>query len=881
MAWVVNYQTQGTVVFSFPFCSISGMAVHLMILDIAEFRDRSSQDVAHVLSDPAVHFRVLFCSLFGLESECPDPDATVDIVRQSLKCGNRSFGLVLARLRKFIWATKKRRDFLRAVIPLHRARWKSAVQSWTKVESEQRQQLAQVWGPERTPRIAPLKKKTQVAACLLRHKLSQAHSELRLWYRRQTQLRQEWNRLSRCLAPLWLAGDVDGGQIVSMTMRLQSMRRTMVLHPFTRPTPKKLGWSEIPVLEFQLYYMRQNPLATDITVLMVQDSWLEKEKEKKTQESWLRKEQKKKRQGGMAKGTAEKPDMPKVPPVEPSIKRKWRYCKDNATDPHALPGYKDHMRRLSRVRGSVLFKPSGAAPPTQSLPLTVQQCEPESLLRDAGAAPAHEPEVRQDPLDVACSEAEATPQCSEAEATPQCSEAEATPQEDVQTGAWESRWWCGFWCPPLAVPCPSSEGMAEPTDESAANEPDTVDHEAPEEDVQADAQATRRLGRRRPPPLAVPDLPADGVAEPMDQPAGNELDTVDDAAEASEVGSFWPGIDEDEHWTPGPQSSQRWESPGDSPNAFGSWLQPDNVQSPEKPVAGGGECADSPGDVSQSSSSPALRARAESIAILARGGECADSPGDVSPSPQEHPLRARAKSAIAVAALGVCADSGDTSPFPPSSSLMRARAQSACACSNSLTSPVATYPSVAWLIQTRRGSLFSPSKSFVLDPKSSRRCSLRRGSLRRDSVAPKGGSPTTSPKPTSTPKSRPASPTIGPFADSPKPTSTPKSRPASPTIGPFAESAGEGVQRRCSTTDPKAAASSSKNRKANRRSTLSNPSSTSSSPGGGLARKLSVANTGANAPLSSSAGVKSTLLVRKNLPQGTLRPEHTLALVSL
>jgi hypothetical protein len=48
-----------------------------------------------------------------------------------------------------------------------------------------------------------------------------------------------------------------------------------------------------------------------------------------------------------------------------------------------------------------------------------------------------------------------------------------------------------------------------------------------------------------------------------------------------------------------------------------------------------------------------------------------------------------------------------------------------------------------------------------------------------------------------------------------------------------------------------------------------------------LARKLSVANTGANAPLSSSAGVKSTLLVRKNLPQGTLRPEHTLALVSL
>jgi hypothetical protein len=88
----------------------------------------------------------------------------------------------------------------------------------------------------------------------------------------------------------------------------------MVLHPFTRPTPKKLGWSEIPVLEFQLYYMRQNPLATDITVLMVQDSWLEKEKEKKTQESWLRKEQKKETAGwhgqghsgeaGYAKGTS-------------------------------------------------------------------------------------------------------------------------------------------------------------------------------------------------------------------------------------------------------------------------------------------------------------------------------------------------------------------------------------------------------------------------------------------------------------------------------------------------------------------------------------------------------------------------------------------------
>ena len=365
------------------------MAVTLTLRQLFEFQaDHPQEEVERIARIPVKHFNVLFCPLFGLQ---PLPAGTypctvVDSIRTFLMTMARHKNWFLLRINKFRWAYKKRRDFLIAVIHLHRDRWNAALQVWAAAESEQRATLTKflrrmkekdpagasmpkqarrkstkqttwdAYGPAELAGV-PVAKKKEAIVELHRRRLVDVTHALRAWLQQNTALQkvpasptsvdplqpscpppaltltplrpythqpfspepsqtfcqcfnvpalsrthqpssilslptsptrfiprlvtpshtQEVKQISKQVAARWWKLDLSRRitpDIVPMATRLESLRTRALMNCFVKPRVQALAWRSVSAEELQSFYIQHNPLANDITAVVLQDPWV-------------------------------------------------------------------------------------------------------------------------------------------------------------------------------------------------------------------------------------------------------------------------------------------------------------------------------------------------------------------------------------------------------------------------------------------------------------------------------------------------------------------------------------------------------------------------------------------------------------------------------
>jgi hypothetical protein len=285
------------------------MAVTLTLRQLFEFQaDHPQEEVERIARIPVKHFNVLFCPLFGLQ---PLPAGTypctvVDSIRTFLMTMARHKNWFLLRINKFRWAYKKRRDFLIAVIHLHRDRWNAALQVWAAAESEQRATLTKflrrmkekdpagasmpkqarrkstkqttwdAYGPAELAGV-PVAKKKEAIVELHRRRLVDVTHALRAWLQQNTALQKEVKQISKQVAARWWKLDLSRRitpDIVPMATRLESLRTRALMNCFVKPRVQALAWRSVSAEELQSFYIQHNPLANDITAVVLQDPWV-------------------------------------------------------------------------------------------------------------------------------------------------------------------------------------------------------------------------------------------------------------------------------------------------------------------------------------------------------------------------------------------------------------------------------------------------------------------------------------------------------------------------------------------------------------------------------------------------------------------------------
>ena len=261
--------------------ALARMAACLTIQDIVTFEITNHQEWQQTLSSPFKHFQILFRPLFGLnpQSVVLNPTVVINNVRHFLKYIRTQWRFFVARLRRMQWAYKRRRDFVLAVVKLHRKRWKAAMDIWDAAEapkSTSPKATSPKAGSPKGPKNKGLdkvhwRKRLQVVAHCHRHRLIEATAEARSWGLHLAQLQRDMRQTSRQVAALWLKGDVRSTELPLLTSRLRSLRNRAQTYRLAKPVPSPLRWHAVTADELQALYLQLHPLANDVTTNAIRE----------------------------------------------------------------------------------------------------------------------------------------------------------------------------------------------------------------------------------------------------------------------------------------------------------------------------------------------------------------------------------------------------------------------------------------------------------------------------------------------------------------------------------------------------------------------------------------------------------------------------------
>ena len=110
------------------------MAVVLGLQDIYSFNEKhpNVKDTCDIQTAPLQHFNMLFCSIFGLH-KLPygeNPHDIVDVLRGFLQVASHDGGWYMCRIKKYLWALRRRQLFLHHAVVERRRRLHEALLQW-------------------------------------------------------------------------------------------------------------------------------------------------------------------------------------------------------------------------------------------------------------------------------------------------------------------------------------------------------------------------------------------------------------------------------------------------------------------------------------------------------------------------------------------------------------------------------------------------------------------------------------------------------------------------------------------------------------------------------------------------------------------------------
>ena len=240
------------------------MAVVLRLKHVYDFNEahRNAKDAyGDVRESPIGHFNVLFRCLFGLGAlpGGTNPHNVVDMLNAFLRWITKDILWFVHRVKKYLWALKRRRAFLRQCIVDRQRRLKDALDRWQEhdadreLEARKSGELA-ARGRGRTREAPPQhtsRKKLQVIAYLHQHRLQHATADARDWVRHCAELKSELRLLSRRLVELWMLGASDARETSNVVVRVSGVRSQLLAYRASRPIVPSLKWDLVTVEDLE------------------------------------------------------------------------------------------------------------------------------------------------------------------------------------------------------------------------------------------------------------------------------------------------------------------------------------------------------------------------------------------------------------------------------------------------------------------------------------------------------------------------------------------------------------------------------------------------------------------------------------------------------